>query len=99
MTVLSRYSWEPYRTRAYSDDIRWKIVWLRSAKQYSCRKIASQFCVGFGTVLRTLQMFKANGEVSTNPRSSRPHIRTLDDYQEYFIKGLVLVNPSIHLDE
>ncbi len=44
-------------------------------------------------------MFKANGEVSTNPRSSRPHIRTLDDYQEYFIKGLVLVNPSIHLDE
>ena len=92
-------SCKPHRTRTYSNDIRWKIVWLRAAKEYSCRKIASQLCIGYGTVIRTLKMFELSGDVAKRPPSSRPYLRVLDDYHKYFVIGIVMDNPTIHLDE
>ena len=93
-------SCEKSRTNAYSSDILWRVVWLRLAKELSCREIARQLCIGYGTVVRTLHSFKMTGEVRTQPtRPNREHLRSLDEYHEYFMVGLIFECPTLYLHE
>ena len=41
---------EPQRKTAYSNDIRWRIVWLRLTREFSYQDVARSLCVSLGTV-------------------------------------------------
>lgn len=95
-------SCEPSRTRKYSEDIGWRVVWLRIVKGLSFRKISKQLFIGYGTARRLWLTFKTTGDVSRRAQalsSSRSHLRILDEYHEYFIICLILRSPTTHLYE
>ena len=50
-------SFEPSRSSAYSEDLRWRMVWQKEALGYTCTKIAENLCVDKSTVSRTLTLF------------------------------------------
>ena len=91
-------SCEPGRTRAYSNDMRWRIVWLKLS-ELSSKQIATRLCIGYSTVSRIIKMFRQRGDVEKRRNSSRPHIRVLTDYHEFFILGLLMDYPSLQLEE
>ena len=56
-------SFEPFRTRAYSEDLRWRMVWHKEALQCSYKDIASNLGVDKSTVIRIISLFRATGTV------------------------------------
>ena len=93
-------SCEPKRTVAYSLDLRWRVVWLRFARELSYRAISHSLCISVGTVGRVLSQFEATGDVRPKgPTKERRHVRILDDLHEFFIIGLVLERPTLELKE
>ena len=44
------YSAEPGKKVAYTDDLRWRVVWQRLAKEKPFRDIAESLNIGLGTV-------------------------------------------------
>ena len=60
-------SFEPSRSSAYSEDLRWRMVWQKEALGYTCTKIAENLCVDKSTVSRTLTLFHSTGSVSKKP--------------------------------
>ena len=68
------------------------------AQGLTYQQISSQLCIGYGTVYRTLNIFKATGNITSNPRNDR-HLHILDEHHEFFIIGLILEHPTTYLHE
>jgi transposase len=49
-------SYEPGKTRAYSEDLHWRIVWQREALGKQCKNVASNLRVDLATVSRVVTM-------------------------------------------
>ena len=94
-------SCEPNRTKRYSEDIRWRIIWLRIVQDLTFRQIAKKLCIGFGTVARIWNLFQLTGNVSVQSPfdNKRMHLRVLDEYHELFIIGIILECPTVYLHE
>ena len=90
---------EPGRTKAYSLDIRWRIVWQRIGKGLKYREIATNLSVSLGTVSNIMQHFEATGCVDPKVQPSREDQRKLDDCHELYILGLIYNNPTLELHE
>ena len=61
-------SFETLCRSAYSEDLRWRMVWQKQALGYTtCAKIAQNLCVDKSTVSRTLKLLGTNGSVSKRP--------------------------------
>lgn len=91
---------EPSRKKAYSPDLRWRMVFQRIAMELPYEKIAQNLNVAVSTVHRTYKHFEVTGEVDPQPCDEpRYDLRALDPARELYIIGLVLENPSIYLDE
>ena len=54
---------EPFRTRAYSPDIGWRVVWQRLAMETSFEGIASRLQIAPSTAHRIFGRFKETGDV------------------------------------
>ena len=76
---------EPGRTKAYSPDLRWRVVWQRIAMELSCRDVAERLCISVGTAHNTFQLFQRTGSVDAKPPSKRPDLCKLNDHQLYII--------------
>ena len=50
---------EPGRTSAYSNDLRWKMVYQKEALSLTLSVIASNLCVDVSTVKRVLKVHSA----------------------------------------
>ena len=58
------FSAESGRKAAYSDDLRWRIVWQRIAQEKPYRDIAKNLNISVGTVHNIWQKFEATGDIS-----------------------------------
>ena len=56
-------SCEPKRTKGYSSDLRWRMVYQVEFLHKSCREVGQNLCVDPSTVSRTLSLFNASGNV------------------------------------
>ena len=59
-------SCESKRTSAYSDDLRWRIVWQSEALGLNGRQIATNLCVHESTVWRVIEYDEENGKGNGN---------------------------------
>ena len=91
------YSAEPGRKAPYSNDLRWRVVWQRLAKQKSYREIANSLDIALGTVHNIWEKFVSEDDVSASKQPEREHI--LDDHHELLIIAIVLEQPDIYLRE
>ena len=90
---------EPGRTNAYSNDLRWRIVWHLISKGHNYRFTAKQLCVSIGTVHNIMKLFENTREVTGKPAPSRLSLRALNDQEELLVIGIVLKNPTVQLSE
>ncbi len=91
---------EPGRKKAYSSDLRWRMVYQRIAMELPLEDIARKLNVAVSTVHRTYELFETTGKVEPQPcEKPRYDLRALDPSSELYIIGLVLENPSMYLDE
>ena len=96
---MTSTSCEPGRSTAYSEDMRWRMVWQRMALGCTYEKIAQNLCVDKSTVYRTLELFHTTGSVSKRPYPKDKAFRKLTTPAQLFILQLVLGNPGIYLHE
>ena len=61
------YSCEKGRSSAYSEDLRWRMVWQKEALGKSLTEVSKDLCVDRSTVSRTMSLFFASGSVKKKP--------------------------------
>ena len=92
---------QPERTKAYDDDLRWRMVYQRYALDLPYRDISKNLNVDPSTVCRIIQRFDETGSVSkaTFPRGHEHPHQKLRPTDEFLILQLVLDKPGVYLDE
>src|SRR3954463_15671507 len=98
-----QHSWEQSREggltmRAYSNDLRMRIVAAIERDVYSQREIADLFEVDLSTVVRLLQYYRRTGSVRPKPHAGVP-ARKLDVQAEARLRELVRQQPDATLAE
>jgi transposase len=84
--------------RAYSNDLRERIVAAIERGEYSQREIADLFGVDLATVVRLLQRYRQTGSIQPKPHAGVP-ARKLDDQAEAQLLELVREQPDATLAE
>lgn len=92
-------SYEPSRSSAYSEDLRWRIIWQREGLGYTYGKISVNLGVDASTVQRTVTLFKNTGSVHKRPYPKDKAARKLTPIAQLFILNLVVQKPGIYLHE
>ncbi len=92
-------SYEPRRSSAYSDDLRWRMVYQRLALGYTCKRVATNLGVDPSTICRTVQLFERTGSVQKKEYNRSNVPRKLTDVVQFLILQLVLERPGIYLHE
>lgn len=92
-------SCESQRTRAYSDDLRWRMVYQTEALGKAYHEVACNLNVDASTVCRTLATFKSTGDVK--PKLYPPNLGTtkLTEIDKLIILELVIEKPEMYLRE
>ena len=89
---------EPGRKAPYGDDIRWRVVWQRTAMELTFREISKNLNVSIGTAYNIFKLFENTGSVSPT-KPDREDTRILTGHEELCIVGLLLDNPALYLRE
>ena len=92
-------SYESGRTSAYSEDLKWRIVWQSDALGLKQRDIAANLGVDSATVCQTLARFRESGTVSKKNHPVPRVFKKLTAPLELTILHLVLERPGIYLQE
>ena len=92
--MAARYSFEPSRSKAYSDDMKWRMVYQRHMTGLTCERIAENLNVDPSNVCRTVKRFDEEGTVEA--RKNIGAEKTLIAYDELLIIQTVLDRPSIY---
>ncbi|MDD9817424.1 MAG: IS630 family transposase [Gammaproteobacteria bacterium] len=87
------------RRKAYSLDIRWRVVWQRLAMEASFADIASRLQIAPSTAHRIFSQFKETGNVTPMEQPDLESMRKLDEHHELLILVAVSSNPSLYLQE
>lgn len=92
-------SCENKRTKAYSDDLRWRMVYLTKALGKSYREAAADLRVDASTVCKTVAIFDDTGDV--RPKDYPPNTGTakLTEVDKLIILELAIERPGIYLRE
>lgn len=83
--------------KAYSLDLRQKIIETYENESISQRKLAKRFRVAPSFVTRLLKQYRQTGELSPKPRPGRPRKLSLEQIE--LIQSLVEAQPDITLGE
>ena len=97
--LLLPMSAEPNRKKAYTSDIRWRIVYQRMAMGLCFADIAKNLNIATSTACRTYHQFESTGEIQAIRHDSRPDLRVLNEHSELILIGIILNEPSIYLEE
>ena len=97
--LLVQAACETSRSSAYSEDLRWRIVWQREAMNLSVREVAGNLCVDPSTVSRMTTLFRTTGNVAKKPYPSERASRKLTEPAQFFVVYLILDRPGIYLRE
>ena len=90
---------EPYKKKAYSVDLRWRVVYQRIAINLPFNDIARNLNIATSTAYRTYMLFERTGQVDPVDRSSgREELQKLDRSGELYVIGFVLVDSILIMD-
>ena len=92
-------SCEPMRKSAYSNDLRWRMVWQKEVLGYKYRTIAANLNVDLSTVWRVVALFRNSGSVDKKPYSRSESLQTLTPPLQLHVLHCVLMHPGIYLKE
>ena len=97
--IMAGSSCETGRTSAYSEDIRWRMVYQRICLRKSYRDIAECLNVDSSTVRRTVALFEESGSVEKCKYPPNTGTTKLTDIGKLFVLEIAIDNPGIYLRE
>ena len=74
--------------KAYSEDLRWRAVWLNIVRGMSCKDIATTLFMCEKSVQRYLALFHSNGSVTPQTPTGGPS-KTLNELEEFTVMHAV----------
>ncbi len=93
-------SYEPSRSKAYENDLRWRIVYQLRALECSVMRVSDNLGVSPSTVRRIGRLFDTTGSIDKKSRlDGGQALKLLTSYDEWMIMELVLERPGIYLLE
>ena len=93
-------SCEPYHTKAYSEDMRWRVIWQTEGLGCTQSQVAKNLGVDKSTVSRVLSKFLATGSLSKKKYyKEKLPFRKITPPAQTLILTLVLEKPGIYLRE
>ena len=92
-------SCESKRTSAYSENIRWRMVYQVKALKKSCCEVARSLNVDASKVCRVTGLFDRTGDVSPKAHSANPGTAKLTEIDKFIILELAIDKPGIYLRE
>ena len=92
-------SCEPRRSSAYSEDLRYRMLWQREALGLSYGQISQNLGVDKSTVQRTVALFNRTGSLSKRPYPKQKVRRKISSLAELYILNLVVQKPGVYLHE
>ena len=99
-TLFTRYVRIRKMPQPYSDDLRWRLVWLKLFYGMSNVDISTTLFVSPKTVSRIYRLFMTTGNVTSPKVFGRPKgTTTLYEHEELIICEILLRQPTIHLKE
>lgn len=91
---------EPGRKKAYSIDLRWRVVWQRLSMDLTYKEIAKNLSIAPSTAHSIFKLFEITGFVDPKTNTGyRREQHKLSDHQELIVIGMVLDCPSVYLNE
>ena len=97
--MATKTSCESKRSSAYSEDLRWRMVYQSLGLRLSYSDIAKNLCVDVATVKRTVKLYNQTGRVSKKEYDKSRLPRKLTETVKYYIIQLILQHPGIYLRE
>ena len=93
-------SCEPGRKKAYSPDLRWRVVYQRIGMNLTFKRIGQNLGIATSTAHRVYALFEQTGTVDPRSHSTlREELRSLNTHEEIYVVGLILNSPSLYLKE
>ena len=92
-------SCEKKRCSAYSEDLRWRIVWQKFTLDRTSHEIAENLNIDHSTVKRIIRKFKISGSITKKPYPAAQANRKITEPMQYFILKTVMERPGIYLRE
>ena len=93
-------SYEPSRSKAYDNDVCWRIVYQRFALEFSVQQVSENLGVSQSSVRRIARLFDSTGSVDPKVDPDKGQaLKALSSYDEFYIMELVLEKPGIYLRE
>ena len=96
---MAGISCEPGRKKAYSNDMRWRMVWQREVLGYKYDQIAANLNVHPSTVWSVTKLFDSSGSVDHKPYLRDKQFRSIAPTVELVLLHIVLRKPGIYLHE
>lgn len=93
------FSFESSRSKAYSSDIRWRMIHQRCLLGLTYSEIARNLNVDQSTVCRTVQLFEQTGTVESIQGYHEKTNKRLSRTDELVLMEAVVKQPSIYLHE
>jgi transposase len=90
---------KPGRRSAYSEDLRWRIVWQREVLGYKYGQVASNLNVDVSTVWRVVKLSQETGKVDKKAYQTHRAFGKLTTPLQLTVLHLVLEHPGIYLRE
>lgn len=84
--------------RAYSDDLRWRAVWMHLFLGKSLEEVSRILKICSRSVYRYSRRYMTTGEVRPFVKRNGP-LRELSDFEEDYLISLVLTRPGLYLRE
>ena len=92
-------SFEPKRSSAYAEGLRWRVVWQIEGLQYTQEQVARNLNIHQSTVSRITNLFRTTGNVCKKVKSADSAFRVLTNPAQVLILTLVVERPGIFLRE
>ena len=90
---------EPTRTSAYSNDLRWRMVYQRKVLKYNYADISRNLGVDKSTVQSTVVLFNTTGTVNKKVYPRENSFRKMTLPAQVLILNLIIERPSAYLSE
>jgi len=99
LSLAATASCEPYHSSAYSEDLRWRMVWQCEALGCTHARVDENFGVDRSMVSRTLQLFHTIGSICKKLYPKEKAFRKLTTPAQLLVLNLVVMKPGTYLQE
>ena len=84
--------------KAYSEDLRWRVIWLHFLQNKSTKEISKQLYLSESSIERYIHLFNHTGDIAPKNQRHGP-LPAMSEFEEVTLLQTLLDTPSLYLHE